>query len=191
MSQDLVGIVLMGGQSSRMGKDKAMLEVGTEKNTLAEIAYEKLKCYTSEVYFSVNKTQETYNLPNTILDNFEKQGPLSGIISALRLTQSSILLLGVDMPLIRKQTIKSLIKNRNWDLLTTTYYDSETQKWQPMLSIWEIETLPCLEKYFEEGGRSIQKFLNSFGNQRVPITNYTEFVNVNRPEDYEKLITGG
>lgn len=199
MSDALVGVVLMGGQSTRMGSDKSQLEVSSsilrpdEKNvsrtTFAELALAKLKCYVDKVYFSINKEQQDLNFENTILDEYENEGPLSGIISALRATQASILVLGVDMPLVRKQTIKNLIKHRNWDLLTTTYYDDKNAKWEPMLSIWEIETLPALEKYFDAGGRSIQKFLNQFGNQRVQIDNLEEFKNVNTMEEYQALTT--
>ncbi len=243
MSDSLVGVVLMGGQSSRMGRDKSQLMLPTsssslrynsprritltdkeksvaslsilrpQKNdipdnsnkevvsssvprdrdvsrtTFAELAHTKLKCYVDEVYYSINKDQLNLKLDNTILDEYENEGPLSGIISALRATQQSVLLLGVDLPLIRKQTIKNLIKYRNWDLLTTTYYDDKNAKWEPMLSIWEIETLPALEKYFDTGGRSIQKFLNQFGNQRVQMNHPEEFKNVNTMEEYQALIT--
>lgn len=197
MSNTLVGVVLMGGQSTRMGSDKSQLEVSSSvpsdldvsRTTFAQLARTKLKCYVDEVYFSINKDQQNLDLENTILDEYENEGPLSGIISALRATQASILVLGVDMPLVKKQTIKNLIKHRNWDLLTTTYYDDKNAKWEPMLSIWEIETLPALEKYFDAGGRSIQNFLNQFGNQRVQIDNPEEFKNVNTMEEYQALIT--
>lgn len=184
----------MGGQSSRMGTDKSQLLFGLrpkEKNvsrTLAELAHYKLKCYVDDVHFSINKSQLPLGLENTILDEYEGEGPLSGIISALRVTQSSIVVLGVDLPLISKQSIKNLIKHRNWDLLTTTYYNADTHTWEPMLSIWEIETLPCLEDYFDAGGRSIQKFLNQYGNQRVPISNPEEFINVNTMDEYKSLL---
>ena len=219
---DLVGIVLMGGKSSRMGTDKSQLLFSLRYNsadgritqtdkeldnvntdvvsssflppkekkatiTLTELAQSKLKCYVDEVYFSINQNQEDLNLENTILDEYEGEGPLSGIISALRATKRAILVLGVDMPLITEQSIKNLIKHRNWDLLTTTYYLEETKTWEPMLSIWEYETLPCLEEYFESGGRSIQKFLNQYGNQRVPVINKNEFMNVNTMEEYKNL----
>jgi len=197
VSNALVGVVLMGGQSTRMGSDKSQLEVSSSvpsdrdvsRTTFAQLARTKLKCYVDEVYFSINKDQQNLDLENTILDEYENEGPLSGIISALRATQASILVLGVDMPLVKKQTIKNLIKHRNWDLLTTTYYDDKNAKWEPMLSIWEIETLPALEKYFDAGGRSIQNFLNQFGNQRVQIDNPEEFKNVNTMEEYQALIT--
>ncbi len=190
----------MGGQSSRMGQDKSQLLFSLRYNsaegritqtdnrqTLAELAHSKLKCYVDDVHFSINKSQKDLGLENTIVDEYEGEGPLSGIISALKATQSSIVVLGVDMPLITKQSIKSLIQQRNWDLLTTTFYNNQSNTWEPMLSIWEYETLPCLEEYFDTGGRSIQKFLNQFGNQRVPIHNPEEFTNVNTMEDYETI----
>jgi len=211
----LTGVVLMGGKSSRMGTDKSQLLVGLRYNsavgritqtdkeqnnsaksriaqtgkeqTFTELAHSKLKCYVDEVYYSINKNQENLSLENTILDKYDGEGPLSGIISALRFTQKSIVVLGVDMPLITKQSIKNLITHRNCDLLSTTYYNEQSNTWEPMLSIWEIETLPCLEEYFDNGGRSIQKFLNQFGNQRVPITNEQEFANVNTAEDLQNL----
>ena len=72
-------------------------------------------------------------------------------------------------------------------MLSTTYYNNETKIWEPMLSIWEIEALPCIEEYFDSGERSFQKFLNKFGNQPVPITDEKEFTNVNTMEEYEKI----
>ncbi len=183
----LTGIILMGGKSSRMGMgvDKSQLHVNDKSFT--ELAHSKLKHYVDEVHYSINKNQEDLGLKNTILDEYEGEGPLSGIISALRATKQSILVLGIDMPLITTQSIETLIKQRNWDLLTTTYYNDHSNKWEPMLSIWEIETLPCLEEYFNNGGRSIQEFLNQYGNQRVLITSEQEFTNVNTTEDFMNL----
>ncbi|HCD68753.1 MAG TPA: hypothetical protein DEQ56_09795 [Bacteroidetes bacterium] len=182
----------MGGKSSRMGTDKSQLIANksypneTQKN-FAQLAHAKLKCYVNEVFYSINQEQKNLKIDNIIIDKYPEEGPLSGIISALRFTQNSIVVLGVDLPLVTKQSIKNIIAQRNWDLLTTTYYNTETKIWEPMLSIWEIETLPCLEEYFTNGGRSIQQFLNQYGNQRVPILDGNEFTNVNTPEEYERL----
>ena len=175
----------MGGQSSRMGTDKSQLKLNDQ--TLTQIAFEKLKCYVDDIHYSINESQNDLNLENKILDEFAEQGPLGGIISSLRATQQSILVLAVDMPNIRKQTIKQLITHRDWNLLSTTHYDPAENIWQPFPSIWEIEALPCLEEYFESGERSFQKFLNKFGHQQVPITDKSTFLNMNTKEDFEKL----
>ncbi len=199
----LQGVILMGGRSSRMGQDKSQLAVSSsilqynnlsaatqhakEPRTLAELAHSKLKYCVDNVHFSINKNQAKLGLANTILDEYEGEGPLSGIISSLKATKSPIVVLGVDMPLVTIQSINNLIQQRNWDLLTTTFYHTQSNTWEPMLSIWEYETLPCLENYFDNGGRSIQKFLNQFGNQRVPIPNSEEFTNINTLEEYSNL----
>ena len=151
MSEDLVGIVLMGGKSSRMGTDKSQLTLNGQ--SLAHLAYSKLQGYVDEVYYSISNQQQNLGLQNTILDQHEMEGPLSGIISALNAVKRSIVVLGVDMPLVTESSIAHLIKQRNWDLLTTTYYNEQDNIWEPMLSIWEYEALPCLVDYFEAGGR--------------------------------------
>lgn len=175
----------MGGQSLRMGTDKSQLLLNGQ--TLAQIAACKLHEFTEEVYFSINTRQQHLELENTIVDHQDSEGPLSGIIASLKAVGGSIMVLGVDMPLITKESIKRLINERNWDLLTTTFYYEQKSTWEPMLSIWEYETLPCLEDYFDQGGRSIQKFLNQYGNQRVPIMDAHEFTNVNTKEQFDAL----
>ena len=138
----LIGIVLMGGKSSRMGVDKSQLlsclrynsadggitsskgrtQQTDKKLTMAELAHSKLKCYVDQVYYSINENQKSLGIEHTIIDEHAEEGPLSGIISALRATQSSILVLDVGMLLITKKSLKNLIKHRNWDLLTTAWY---------------------------------------------------------------------
>jgi len=177
----------MGGKSSRMGQGIDKSQLILKDKTFAEIAQSKLKCYVDEVYFSINANQKHLELSNTILDEYQEEGPLSGIISALKTLQQSILVLGVDMPLVSRQSIKNLIKHRDWDLLSTSYYNEESKIWEPMLSIWEIEALPCIEEYFNSGERSFQKFLNKFGNQPVPIADAKEFTNVNTMDEFRNL----
>ena len=102
----------MGGKSSRMGTDKSQLIANksypneTQKN-FAQLAHAKLKCYVNEVFYSINQEQKNLKIDNIILDKYPEEGPLSGIISALRFTQNSIVVLGVDLPLVTKQSIKS------------------------------------------------------------------------------------
>lgn len=156
----------------------SVMQYNSKQVTFAKDAHTKLKCYVSKVYFYTNKIQMQQPTVPIICETYENQSPLLGIISALQITESSIIVLGIDMPLITKKSIKNLIKHRNSDLLTTTYYHSDTNIWEPTLSIWEYETLPCLQTFFDQGGRSIQSFLNTFGNQRVTIIDKQEFKNI-------------
>ncbi len=192
----LTGIVLMGGKSSRMGTDKSCLRYNSEKGkinsadnqkTFAELAHDKLKHFCRDIFYSINREQSSLELPNAILDVFAGEGPLGGIISSMRATQKSILIVAVDMPLVSTSTLSRLIEHRDWNLLSTSYYNKENSMWDPFPSIWEIEALPCLEEYFESGERSFQKFLNKYGHQQVPISSDKEFTNVNTMEEYLRL----
>ena len=159
-----------------------MLEL--EGTTLLDLAESKLSCYCDEVYFSINKSQESFRKENCIVDSYEEQGPLSGIISALRTLNQSIILLGVDLPLITKQRIKQLIRERNRDFLCTSYRNKTKHIWEPMLSIWELGVLPDLEEYFNNGGRSMQQFLNSIPTQAIDVEADDEFKNVNTLDEF-------
>ncbi|PCJ64819.1 MAG: hypothetical protein COA58_11120 [Bacteroidetes bacterium] len=170
-----------------MGTDKSQLQWG--KTSLAELAYSKLTPYCDKVYFSINEDQQNLGLQNPILDNYTQEGPLTGIISAMRATEQSLMVVAVDMPLITSKTLERLLEHRDWDLLSTTHYNKKEGFWQPFPSIWEIEALPCLEEYFNSGERSFQKFLNKFGHQQVPMEDSKEFMNLNTIEEYEKLLT--
>ena len=54
-NSNIIGLVLTGGKSSRMGEDKGLLLL--EGNTWAEHQAEKLHIITTNVYLSVNRTQ--------------------------------------------------------------------------------------------------------------------------------------
>ena len=181
----LTGIILTGGNSSRMGTDKSQLKLGD--NTLAEIAFEKLKPVCNAVCYSINKNQQDLPYRNTVLDFYENPGPLSGIISSFMFVETSILILAVDMPNISSATIRQLIENRNPKKLVTAFFDEEKQRWEGMLSIWEYHSFPIVQDFFDKGGRSLQKFLFSNDVEKIRITNPDEFRNINTMKEFEDL----
>lgn len=210
---ELVGIVLMASKGTRIAHDENTPHTHVKEHNLhttdelqyrakshredaaknkvpnsAQKAQIKLKCYASEVYFSENLMYQKQPFASAIPENYENQSILLEIITALYSTKNSIIVLGIDIPYITKQSIKNLINNRNQDLLTTTYYHSETSTWEPMLSIWEYETLPCLQTFFDQGGRSVQLFLNTFGNQRVAVIDKQEFQIVNTEASHSNTV---
>ena len=181
----LTGIILTGGNSTRMGTDKSQLKLGS--NTLSELAYAKLQPFCKEICYSINKNQEGYDYTNTVLDFYENEGPISGILSSFMFLESDLLILAVDMPNISPQTIENLIQHRNPSKLVTSYFNSEKQQWEGLLSIWEYKSYQTLLTFFENGGRSIQKFLFSHDVEQVAIPNIQEFRNINSMKEFGDL----
>lgn len=175
----------MGGKSSRMGTDKAQL---TYKNkTLFEIAQAKLRPFCNHVFCSINKNQQELPIHHTILDRYVNEGPLSGILTSLLLIEEPIIFLGVDMPHISSNTICRLVGEMKQDEMVTSCFNPEKQLWEGMLSIWQPTSIDPLVEYFEDGGRSLQKFLYKIDAQKMEVSDTLEFNNINTPKDYKNL----
>lgn len=181
----LKGVVLCGGNSSRMGTDKSKLVL--EKRSLVEIAKSNLQPFCDDVVFSINASQNDLKYLHSVLDLYENEGPLSGILSAFYYLDSALLALAVDMPLVNEKTIQNLLHHRNPSKQVTAYFDANKQLWHGTLSIWEKSSYPLLQTFFDEGGRSVQKFLNQINAQKVTIENPHELLNVNTLEEFNRI----
>ena len=104
----VIGVVLAGGRSSRMGADKALLEI--EKQSMLERTCQLLKL-TSVSKVVVSRNDDTRK---HIADLIPRKGPLSGIHSvAMRYPLSNLLVVPVDLPLMDISTIQGLIDAGN------------------------------------------------------------------------------
>src|SRR5689334_15743816 len=96
ISQPITGFVLAGGQSRRMGRDKAVIEWGRE--TLLTHAVKRMsEAFLEVVVLGGSRSEGFSSLP----DEFPNRGPLGGIHSALRHSETDWnFFLAVDMPLV-------------------------------------------------------------------------------------------
>lgn len=95
---DLSAVLLAGGQSRRMGRDKALLEI--EGRPLWQIQIAKLEAVASEVLVSVRDAGSAISTSHRkVSDPPEAQGPLAGLAAALEAARySHLLVLAVDLP---------------------------------------------------------------------------------------------
>ena len=114
---NILGAILAGGQSKRMGKDKLFLEINNKK--LIEHTIDKVKKYLKEVIIITNQDNEFFSKNNliTVKDCIEGQlGPLVGILTAMKwakenLTKCSwIATFPCDTPFFPESIIKNFIR---------------------------------------------------------------------------------
>jgi molybdopterin-guanine dinucleotide biosynthesis protein A len=104
---DLTAFVLAGGKSSRMGADKAMLEVAGQ--TLLQRTLELARAVAEDVRI-VGAREKFKEFAPVVEDKYVHRGPLGGIHAALSSTSSDFnLILAVDLPFLEKRFLQHLV----------------------------------------------------------------------------------
>ena len=111
----MVGVILCGGQSSRMGTDKGLLVM--HSTTWAQAAFDKMSRLGLPVLLSVNDAQyKTYGAvfspEHLVSDNaaIEAKGPLRGILSIhTSYPSEDLFVLACDMPLMETTILQRLL----------------------------------------------------------------------------------
>ncbi len=103
------GVILAGGQSRRIGRDKAFLDL--EGSTLIERVIEQVRKVCSEVIIVANDREAYAPFDARVVgDAFLGKGPLGGIFSGLQAAQEEYALaVACDMPFLNDALLRYLI----------------------------------------------------------------------------------
>ena len=183
MNDKLNAIILVGGKSSRMGEDKALINYNGSKQV--DYLYNLLSPFVNDVFISVNSSQAMlpeYNKFNIIKDIVHEAGPIGGIISAFTKNEDSAFLVAAcDLPLINQKMIKEIIKNR--DLSKYGTFFSSDYKFEPLFGIYEPKSFPFLLNSLKTKRYGIKNNLKNL-DLNIIENNFTDkFKNINTPEE--------
>jgi len=184
----LYGLVLGGGISSRMGRDKGSLQY-YGKNQLEHL-YDLLGLHTDRAFVSCRSEQKG-NLDNLnyIEDRFLGFGPSGGILSAMdSYPQVSWLVLACDLPFIDSETIEYLKLGRNPYKVATCYESSKNSLPEPLCAIYEPKSKMKLGKYLIEGHPCPRKVLINSNVKKLKLDKENALDNINTPEQYKKAL---
>jgi molybdopterin-guanine dinucleotide biosynthesis protein A len=127
----LAAFILTGGKSSRMGEDKARLQLGGQ--TLLEIAIEKAKAVSTTV--GIVGSREKFGV-DAIEDVFPNCGPLGGIHAALKHSSWDLnLILAVDTPFVEAAFLPFLAQQAEASKATVTVART-SDGFQPLCAIY-------------------------------------------------------
>lgn len=192
------GYILAGGKSSRMGRDKAFLEIGGK--TFIENAFEVLKPNCEKVTTVLNSDQKHFieKLPREtacIFDIYENRGALGGIHAALKDCETEFaIILACDMPFVTGKLIENLTKialSENFAAIVPRQTDERPQ---PLCAVYRAkECVFATEKLLTKDlSVSVRDFLELIESKIVEGGNFSEnrdlFTNVNSPTDFEKAL---
>ena len=194
------GIILAGGRSTRMGRDKALLPLPDNANTtFVEHLATLLSAQCSEVVLVVRSQEqatlyEHLSIP-IITDETPDVGPLMGLYTGLHTIQAShALVTAVDMPFVQSKMITFLLSQPHIEntLLVPVVNDIP----QVLFALYPRSVLSLIEERLRAGRRDPRSLLEVVPVQYIDEAQLREvdpqlrsFVNVNTPEDYSPLST--
>lgn len=181
----ITGIVLAGGQSKRMGTDKALIELGGK--TLLERAVWLCRQSCSSVLVSSNNPDHQVG-PVVVPDEITDCGPMGGIYSCLKRSETDWnLVVSVDAAFVEPDFIKHLVGEiENCDAVVPI---SKKGK-EPLIALYHKNCLPVMEKMLDEGDYKMHNLVNKVNSKWLESQSCIEkypklFLNLNRPGDFE------
>ena len=186
-SRSLYGLVLVGGRSTRMGRDKAELSYHG-KSQIGHIC-SLLDNFVDTTYISCRFEQKDslcFGRYKTIQDRFLGFGPIGGILSAFQKHhQAAWIVVACDMPFIDKKSIEYLIEKRNPYRFATCFYNPK-KKWpEPLFAIYEPKAAMRLGHYLFTGLFCPRKILANSRIEQLNPLSLDVLNNVNTPDEFK------
>jgi molybdopterin-guanine dinucleotide biosynthesis protein A len=202
-------IVLAGGKSSRMGKDKALILI--QGVPLLQLICDIADTLCNAVYV-VTPTPENYQhlslkycqfvrevplLQETISNSSSTKitlplphGPLVGFAQGLAIVQTDwVLLLACDLPKLQVEVLQDWareLENIPQDAIAAL--PRHAKGWEPLCGFYRHSCLPLLNDFIAQGGRSFQAWLAQHPVRVLPLSTTEMLFNCNTPDDLAFVI---
>ncbi|HIP60995.1 MAG TPA: molybdenum cofactor guanylyltransferase [Sulfurovum sp.] len=181
-------VIFAGGQSRRMGKDKALLPFGAY-DTMAEYQYRKLEKLFPSVYISAKSNKFDFDL-KLISDSYSISSPMVALASVLeKLDNSAVFVLSVDMPLVDDKVIDTLLKKYQEVEQKPDILIAKSDKgMEPLCAIYSQSVLSMAKELLDSGIHRMHTLMEKAHVETVFFEDADKFSNLNTQQEYEVSI---
>jgi molybdenum cofactor guanylyltransferase len=181
----IYGLLLTGGRSRRMGRDKALLE--RDGRSQLEYMHALLGRHVQRVFVSTRPDQADdpgRSRFEQIVDRFEDLGPLAGILSAVdAYPDVDWLVVACDLPNVGDDTIEYLLANRSVEQPFTAFVSSYDELPEPLCAVWRSGAGDVIRNLIDEGVRCPRKILIRSNTHLIAQQDPRWLDNINTPDD--------
>lgn len=188
-AKDLTLFVLAGGRSTRMGQDKAFLEL--EGKTLLARALELARTVSPD--FAIVGQADLYQTYGRVVEDvFPGHGPLGGIHAALSFTANALnLILGVDLPFVEPAFLKYLVQQASQSD-AVVIVPRTGRGFQPLCAVYHRKFREVAQAALEKGENKIDVLFDHVATRIIDEAEMARFAfdpamfqNLNTREDFE------
>lgn len=189
---DFSCLILAGGQSRRMGQDKAQLRL--DGLSMVERLYHKVSGIFSEIII-VDNAPGKFALPGVreINDDYPGAGPLGGIHAGLKAAKNQIaFVISCDLPFIKPEDFEPVLKKAPAHDIVVPVIN---QRKQVLFSSYQKTCLPYLEELLCQKKYQVLLLLDQLNTCYLEEKDFTPGAgerisfNLNTPADYQKALT--
>jgi molybdopterin-guanine dinucleotide biosynthesis protein A len=194
LREGLVGVVLTGGASRRMGMPKCDMTIAGRRvmGRLCDLLADRI----SQVMI-VGRQPRRDGVPLCAAwhpDIRPGLGPLTGIATGLRVAAAGggaggVCVVGCDMPLLGGEVLDYLLAGRNRAAPSTIAVNPQSGLAEPLLAVYEAAALETIEAALDCGRLSVMDCLAGAGAQmrRIPEALAGQLQGANTPEELEAI----
>ena len=194
IENNILGIILAGGKSSRFGEDKSIAKLGDK--TLLDHTISKTENEFTEILVISNNKEFNFknNKIHIVEDCIEGQlGPLVGILTAMKWVRKNkknykwIASFPCDTPFFDIKFISELkikIKETSKKLI----FLNSDKKRHNIFGLWSVDLIETLEEDIKNGFRKVEIWADKIGYENININTkeFDMFLNINTKEDLKK-----
>ena len=194
IENNILGIILAGGKSSRFGEDKSTVKLGNK--TLLDHIVNKIENEFNEILvISNNKELNFKNKKIQVLEDcIEGQlGPLVGILTAMKWVKENkknyrwVASFPCDTPFFDINLTNKLKLKTNNTSKKLIFLNSEKKR-HNIFGAWSIDLAEILENYLKKNFRKVEIWADKIGYESININieKFDKFLNINTKKDFEK-----
>ena len=194
IENNILGIILAGGKSSRFGEDKSIAKLGDK--TLLDHTINKIEKEFNEILVISNNKEFNFknNKIHVVEDCIKGQlGPLVGILTAIKWVKKNnknykwIASFPCDTPFFDMKFISELkikIKETSKKLI----FLNSDKKRHNIFGLWSVDLIKTLEEDIKNGLRKVELWADKIGCENININEekFDRFLNINTKKDLEK-----
>ena len=188
----LTGIILAGGNSSRMGADKGLVQL--KGRHMIEHVADVAGTVCDEIIIIAGNSEYRQLGYTVYSDIIKNSGPLGGIYTGLTHSNSeNNLVVSCDIPFITRNMLKFIIKNSRDSEITIPIYHGKSE---PLCGLYHKNCILIIREFLLKKEFKLLEALKNFNTKKVDIASCKKFSeklfrNINTPEDLmeaEKII---